>query len=141
MDTNCVSLLDNIYNSTRRPNADPTADNLFKIQIKYNDHNLFPRPLENQALLFNHLQACEGVPPFITKYQYDGTHKTMVSTDEVEGFPLQDQLRDCPKNYFAFNLNRQERVNSRGVELSNRLTSRRTRRSREPLTLKMRGNG
>ena len=121
-DTNCVSLIDNIYNSSHKfakAQSDTFGlyNDMFKIQIKYNDRSLFPRPLENQALLFNHLQACEGVPPFITKTQYDGTHQGMISTDTVENFPLKSQLTQCPKNYLAFNLNRQERVNSRGVEL------------------------
>jgi hypothetical protein len=121
-DTNCVSLIDNIYNSSRKfakAQSDTVGlyNDMFKIQIKYNDRSLFPRPLENQALLFNHLQACEGVPPFITKTQYDGTHQGMISTDTVENFALKSQLTQCPKNYLAFNLNRQERVNSRGVEL------------------------
>ena len=61
-DTNCVSLIDNIYNSSRKfakAQSDTFGlyNDMFKIQIKYNDRSLFPRPLENQALLFNHLQA------------------------------------------------------------------------------------
>lgn len=54
---------------------------------------------------------------FITKTQYDGSHTDMISTQEVEGYNFRTQLLECPKNYMAFNLNRNERVNSRGVEL------------------------
>jgi hypothetical protein len=114
--TNCIAEFNNVYNSTTKNSADPSDK--VEIQIKYNDHNLFPRPLSNQALLFNHLQACEGVPPFITKFEYDGTHEGMISQKKVEGYQLRDELALSPKNYMAFQLNRQERVNSRGVELS-----------------------
>eukprot|EP01044_Picomonas_judraskeda_P013970 COSAG03_NODE_2174_length_3048_cov_1.355036_2_plen_444_part_00 len=108
-----LDTIDNIYNSVYK-----TVGNVpIKIQIKYNDRNLFPRPLENQALLFNHVQACEGVPPFITKLEYDGTHAGMISTDTVEGHDFRAALQAAPKNYLAFNLTRNERVNSRGVEL------------------------
>lgn len=109
-----LSNIDNIYNSQYKT---PASDDPLQIQIKYNDRNLFPRPLENQALLFNHLQACEGVPPFITKLEYDGTHAAMISQDTVEGHDFRAALQAAPKNYLAFNLNRNERVNSRGVEL------------------------
>ena len=45
---------------------------------------------------------------------YDSAHHT---DQEVEGYNFRTQLSECPKNYMAFNLNRNERVNSRGVEL------------------------
>ena len=109
-----VSSVDNVYNSQYK--TFDSADTI-KVQIKYNDRNLFPRPLENSALLFNHLQACEGVPPFIIKQEWDGTRSSSISTDTVEGYSTQKVLTEAPKNYLAFSLNRGERVNSRGVEL------------------------
>lgn len=57
------------------------------------------------------------MPPFITKLEYDGTHEAMISQDTVEGHDFRAALQAAPKNYLAFNLNRNERVNSRGVEL------------------------
>ena len=44
-----LSNIDNIYNSQYKT---PASNDPLQIQIKYNDRNLFPRPLENQALLF-----------------------------------------------------------------------------------------
>ena len=41
----------------------------------------------------------------------------MISQDTVEGYQFRAALTGAPKNYLAFNLNRNERVNSRGVEL------------------------
>ena len=109
-----MDAVDNVFNSQYK--TFDSADTI-KVQIKYNDRNLFPRPLENSALLFNHLQACEGVPPFITKQEWDGTRSTAISTDTVEGYTTRTALTEAPKNYLAFSLNRGERVNSRGVEL------------------------
>eukprot|EP01045_Picozoa_sp_COSAG04_P007738 COSAG04_NODE_412_length_14743_cov_74.925294_2_plen_465_part_00 len=112
-----VDSVDNVYNSQYKTVGDDVTVERLQVQIKYNDRNLFPRPIENSALMFNHLQACEGVPPFISKHEWDGTRAAGISAKTVEGYTTQSALADAPKNFLAFNLNRGERVNSRGVEL------------------------
>ena len=116
-DVKDVNSVDNVYNSQYKTVGDDVTVERLKVQIKYNDRNLFPRPIENSALMFNHLQACEGVPPFITKQEWDGTRADGISADTVEGYSTRTALTEAPKNFLAFNLNRGERVNSRGVEL------------------------
>ena len=98
----------------------PASD--IEMQLKYNDRNLFPRPIKSTAELFSFVQASEGVPPFILKEEWDGTRSTSVTADTLEGYALNAELKYAPKHYYAVKLNRGERVNSRGVELEMNMT-------------------
>ena len=110
-----LTAIDNIYNSQF-----PASD--IEMQLKYNDRNLFPRPIKSTAELFSFVQASEGVPPFILKEEWDGTRSTSVTADTLEGYALNAELKYAPKHYYAVKLNRGERVNSRGVELEMNMT-------------------
>lgn len=106
----------NVYNSQWH---NPTDQGDMQINLKYNDRNVWPRDLDNQAHLYSLLTAAEGVPPFIVKEEWDGSRVTTVTTKKFEKYNQQTEgLVNAPKHYITLQLNRGDRINSRGLDLN-----------------------
>ena len=71
----------NVYNSQWNQ---PTTQGDVQINLKYNDNSVWPRDLENQAHIYSLLTAAEGLPPFITKEEWDGSRAGAVTTNKFE---------------------------------------------------------
>ena len=81
--------------------------------LRYNDHFLFPVDVDNTARHFHNIVQAEGKVPFITRQEYSG--EGLVLGGKFEGYTQKNALTG---NFFyiANRLNRNERVNSRGIE-------------------------
>ena len=78
----------------------------------------------NQARLFSNLELAEASPPFISKDEYSG-EQDIISSELVAGYALDGELGVVASNevvagksfWTEDRLNRNERINSRGIEL------------------------
>ena len=94
------------------------------MNIKYNDHFLYPIDVTNAARHFHNTAQAEGMVPFVTREEYSA-EGTALTGDEFMGFgqgPLAagNIVNTGVFGRFGWNsyrLNRNERVNSRGIEL------------------------
>ncbi len=88
--------------------------------VKYNDHFLYPVDVDNSAQQFHYLTQAEGMVPFIAReeYNFEGQGLTQGT---FEGYEQRAQHHGLAGRFFyqAYKLNRNERVNSRGIELYN----------------------
>ena len=97
--------------------------------VRYNDQFLYPVDIDNQARLIHNLEQAEGSVPFIHTEEY-GTQDNVGAADGSR--LITDTLfmngRDIGTNltskagYVADRLNRNERVNARGIETYNSFT-------------------
>tara|TARA_R110000796_G_scaffold243405_5_gene365953 strand:+ start:5288 stop:6793 length:1506 start_codon:yes stop_codon:yes gene_type:complete len=81
--------------------------------IRYNDHFLYPVDVDNTARHFHNIVQAEGKVPFVVRQEYG-----------AEGLVLGGFLEDYPQDdltgkffWTANRLNRNERINSRGIEV------------------------
>ena len=88
--------------------------------IKYNDHFLYPVDVTNSAQQFHNLVQAEGMVPFIAREEYNFEGQGITPT-VYEGHAQNAQHEGLANNFFyqAYRLNRNERINSRGLELYN----------------------
>ena len=88
--------------------------------IKYNDHFLYPVDVTNSAQQFHNLVQAEGMVPFISREEYNFEGQSL-TPGTYEGHPMNAQHEGLANNFFyqAYRLNRNERINSRGLELYN----------------------
>ena len=83
--------------------------------IRYNDHFLYPVDITNNARLLHNIQQAEGSVPFISKDEYSN-ELGLISSTAFNGYDLSTNLAN--KNYWIEDrLNRNERINSRGIEV------------------------
>ncbi len=81
--------------------------------LRYNDHFLFPVDVNNSARHFHNIVQSEGKVPFVVRQEYSG--EGLVLAGKFEGYTQTDALTN--KFFHVANrLNRNERVNSRGIE-------------------------
>ena len=101
-------------NEALRNNGKLTAN------IKYNDHFLYPVDVDNSALQFNYLVQGEGMVPFIQREEYNFEGQSLAS-GTYEGWGQNSEDNGLANNFFyqCYKLNRNERVNSRGIEIYN----------------------
>ena len=95
--------------------------------LKYNDNFLYPVDVVNPAYHFHNVVTAEGMVPFVQRdgYSNEGGQTTTVALENrVQG--TSDATTDANDVgivskffYQAFKLNRNERVNQRGIELYN----------------------
>ena len=85
--------------------------------VRYNDNFLYPIDITNTARLFSNLEQAEGTPPYISKDEYT-SELGIVTAQRVQGFSLKDYI-ESSSYWVTDRLNRNERVNSRGIELYN----------------------
>ena len=88
--------------------------------IKYNDHFLYPVDIANSALQFHNVVSAEGMVPFVTREEYNFEGQGL-SSATYEGWGQNSDDNGLANNFFyqAYKLTRNERVNSRGLEIYN----------------------
>jgi len=83
--------------------------------VRYNDNYLYPIDITNRARLFSNLAQAHGSNPFISKDEYSG-EQNLITTEDVMGRGL-DTALSTKLQFVEDRLNRNERINSRGIEL------------------------
>jgi len=91
------------------------------VNIKYNDRFLYPIDVINPARHFHNTAQAEGMVPFVTREEFSA-EGVALTTDEFMGYVQQQGDGATEKgvlgrfNWLSFRLNRNERINSRGLE-------------------------
>lgn len=83
--------------------------------IKYNDNFLYPVDITNNARLFHNIQQAEGSVPFISKDEYSD-ELDLISNTKFNGYTTSTSLKG-QSYWIEDRLNKNERVNSRGIEV------------------------
>ena len=108
-----------LFNSHTAQGIEPTDvavdSGIVSHNIRYNDAFLYPIDIKNQARLFTNIQQAEGSVPFISKPEYSG-EQDLISVSKVKGQVLKGAL-ERKQFWTEDRLNRNERINSRGLEL------------------------
>jgi len=106
------------FNSTG-PAPSVTLENVASVNgsltnnLRYNDHFLFPVDVDNSARHFHNIVQTEGKVPFVVRQEYAG--EGLVLGGQFEGYSNATALTN-KFFYIANRLNRNERINSRGIE-------------------------
>ena len=108
--------LDRLYTGTE---AD-RFNGVLTSNVKYNDHFLYPVDVTNSAQQFHNVVTGEGMVPFVTREEYNKESESLPLA-EYEGWEQNSEVNGLSGKYFyqVYKLNRNERVNSRGIELYN----------------------
>jgi len=91
------------------------------VNIKYNDRFLYPIDVTNPARQFHNTAQAEGMVPFVTREEYSA-EGVALTTDTFEGYDQNTGDAADEKgvlgrfNWLSYRLNRNERINSRGIE-------------------------
>jgi hypothetical protein len=104
------------FSSLAPDGANASSNGSITLNVKYNNHLLYPLDVTNYAQHQHHLAQAQGMVNFVTRYEYcgEGTEASM-SSDTLQGADLRTKMKGafC---WQAHRLNRNERVNSRGIE-------------------------
>ena len=112
------------YTFGEAPNGAKTNGSI-TYNIKYNDKFLYPIDVKNSSRHFHNVAQAEGVPPFVTREEYSA-EGVALTDDEFMGYPQSAGRAGSQAGskgifgrfgWLANRLNRNERVNSRGVEV------------------------
>ena len=91
------------------------------VNLKYNDRFLYPIDVTNPARQFHNTAQAEGMVPFVTREEFCA-EGVALTTDEFMGYSQQsgddaDEVGILGRfNWLSYRLNRNERVNTRGIE-------------------------
>ena len=91
------------------------------VNVKYNDKFLYPIDVTNPSRQFHNTAQAEGMVPFVTREEFCA-EGTALTGDTFEGFfqnsgDAADETGILGRfNWLSYRLNRNERVNSRGIE-------------------------
>lgn len=91
------------------------------VNIKYNDKFLYPIDVVNPARHFHNTAQAEGMVPFVTREEYCA-EGVAITGDQFEGYDQNTGDSADEKgingrfNWLSYRLNRNERINSRGIE-------------------------
>ncbi len=93
------------------------------VNIKYNDRFLYPIDVTNPARQFHNTAQAEGMVPFVTREEFCA-EGVGITNDTYEGYIQNtgDAADDALSgilgrfNWLSYRLNRNERINSRGLE-------------------------
>ncbi len=91
------------------------------VNLKYNDRFLYPIDVTNPSRQFHNTAQAEGMVPFVTREEFCA-EGVALTTDEFMGYSQQsgddaDEVGVLGRfNWLAYRLNRNERVNTRGIE-------------------------
>ena len=108
------------YNFGEAPSAGKQNGSL-TVNIKYNDKFLYPIDVVNPARQFHNTAQAEGMVPFVTREEY-AAEGVALTTNEFMGYSQQsgddaDEVGILGRfNWLSYRLNRNERVNTRGLE-------------------------
>jgi hypothetical protein len=99
--------------------AVPTADEL-AVNLRYNDRFEYSVDRKNKALLFTTTQQSEGQVPMVTRDEYQNNGVSALTTNTLEGHDQSgaDDGLGGNFNWTAIRLNKGERVNNKGLELT-----------------------
>lgn len=99
--------------------AVPAANEL-TINMRYNDRFEFSVDRSNKALLFTTTQQSEGQVPMITRDEYQNNNVSALTTSTIEGHDQSgaDDGLGGNFNWTSLRLNKGERVNNKGIELT-----------------------
>jgi len=115
---NCVGK----YHSLFPGGAGNSAGNI-KLNVKYNNHLLYPLDVSNTAHHQHNVAQAQGMVPFVTRYEYGGEGGLASFADvDLDGSPMRTHLQGR-FGWQAHRLNRNERVNSRGIEYQTTYTT------------------
>ena len=118
-DSHSTAAMSNTYNSQSNTyDAGDAHRGDLRLNLKYNDRNVWPRDIDSHAHVFALLHAAEGLPPFVLKEEFDGTRSNQITANTFEGYALRTALADQPKHYIVLQLNKGDRINGRGLDLS-----------------------
>jgi len=108
---------------SQAPSLSGSNNGRLTTNVRYNDHFLYPIDRTLSAIQFHDIVQTEANVPYITRDEYaqegGGSGGGGLSTDAgfgYNGFAISGEWRG-KYNYQAHRLNRNERVNSRGIEL------------------------
>ena len=104
----------NLYESAA-PTLNGAALSGISHNLRYNDQFLYPIDIKNNTRLFHNIQQAEGSVPFIAKDEYV-EELSLISDVPVFGYDLEDSIGGA-NFWIEDRLNRNERVNSRGIEI------------------------
>ena len=120
-----ISMLQNYHSkSLTRDYSNGTValreNGLLTANAKYNDHFLYPVDVDNSAQQFHNLTQGEGMVPFIYREEYNFEGQGLAS-GQYEGHSQKNEVSGLAGQFFyqCYKLNRNERINSRGIELYN----------------------
>jgi len=91
------------------------------VNLKYNDRFLYPIDVTNPARQFHNTAQAEGMVPFVTREEFCAEGVALTS-DTFEGYAQNTGDGGDEKgvlgrfNWLSYRLNRNERINSRGIE-------------------------
>jgi len=91
------------------------------VNVRYNDKFLYPIDVTNPARQFHNTAQAEGMVPFVTREEFCA-EGVSVTNDQVEGYSQDTGDGGDEKgivgrfNWLSYRLNRNERINSRGIE-------------------------
>tara|TARA_R110000744_G_scaffold154367_1_gene269122 strand:- start:3723 stop:5171 length:1449 start_codon:yes stop_codon:yes gene_type:complete len=91
------------------------------VNLKYNDRFLYPIDVTNPARQFHNTAQAEGMVPFITREEFSA-EGVALTADKFQGYvqnlgAVATDMGILGRfNWLSYRLNRNERVNSRGVE-------------------------
>jgi len=91
------------------------------VNVKYNDRFLYPVDVTNPARQFHNTAQAEGMVPFVTREEF-AAEGTALTSDTFMGYAQNTGDDGDEKgvlgrfNWLSFRLNRNERVNTRGIE-------------------------
>ena len=113
-DTEIVSA----YNSTA-PSVTGGNNQLFTTNLTYNDNRLYPIDRSNMALHFHDLIQAEQNVPQVTRQEYNKQGSALTGAYTYLGYSQSSSLQGLNGKFFyvAYRLNRNERINSRGLQL------------------------
>ena len=108
---NCVGK----YHSLFPAGAGTTAGNI-KLNVKYNNHLLYPIDVDNTAHHQHNTAQAQGMVPFVSRFEYCGEGGLLSFADvDLDGSAMRGNLQGR-FGWQSHRLNRNERVNSRGIE-------------------------
>jgi hypothetical protein len=91
------------------------------VNVRYNDKFLYPIDVTNPARQFHNTAQAEGMVPFVTREEFCAEGVALTG-DQLEGYDQNTGDGGDEKgllgrfNWLSYRLNRNERINSRGIE-------------------------
>lgn len=115
---NCVGKYHSIF-----PEGSGTSAGNIKLNVKYNNHLLYPIDVDNTAHHQHNTAQAQGMVPFCSRFEYGGEGGLLSFADvSLDGSEMRGNLQSR-FGWQAHRLNRNERVNSRGIEYHTTYTS------------------
>ena len=95
----------------------PVDGSKLTLNLRYNDRFVFSVDRSNPALLFHTVKEAEGMIPFVMRGEYSNEGTAMI-TDKTLELHEQKGFLEKAFNWTSIRLNRNERVNNKGIELT-----------------------